>query len=230
MTLPASSSIQMASRPDRDIGSHDREECLGLLSEPLGRHRPSRALDQERTDPRAVGEPDRPLHLLLQLMEQDLLPIAGDGREPVVDLVAQDGTGRDVGGADQQGRVERDQHAHEQRQLPDDRSPEERTRIGDIRGDHRLGLGTHLGELGAVVDRGHRRGDSLGVCLGSQRQRRYRIISRRRQRWELGDPQVGAAIRDERQFLQRLRARDGTRWRRRGGASFQAPARQRDGP
>ena len=146
----------------RHVRPDAREESLGLRLELLSRQRPAATIHQERSDPRPAGEPGRPILLLLQAMDQHLLPIAGDRRQPVVDLVLEDRAGRVVGGADQQAGIDRDHDAHEQRQLPDDRSPEQSALTRDGRAGRRPGLGIHLPELGAIVDRGHRKGESSG--------------------------------------------------------------------
>ena len=52
-----------------------------------GVHRPAGALGEELVDASPVGELRRPLLLLLQRVRQHLLPIGGDRREPLVDLV-----------------------------------------------------------------------------------------------------------------------------------------------
>ena len=102
------------------MGPDHPQEPAGLVPvRPAGSVPP--ASGEQRPDPRPPAERGGTRLLLPQLVQQDLLPVIGDRRQPAPDLVAQDGAGGHVGRADQQGRVQPDQHPHEQRQLPDDR-------------------------------------------------------------------------------------------------------------
>ena len=108
------------------VVSRRRENRLGFRPKPVPANCPGGKQVEEMVNTHPPGKLRRPLLLLLQRVGQHLLPIRGDCREPLVNLIAENLGGGDVRDTDQDRAIECDEHADEQGQLPDDRPAEQR--------------------------------------------------------------------------------------------------------
>ena len=87
---------------------------------------------------RAVGDQPHSFIEVGQPRSQEALTVLGGSREASVDLIAQHLAGVQVADRDQRPSRERNQNAHEQRQLEHDRAPGNRGGLCDMY--HRAGV------------------------------------------------------------------------------------------
>ena len=88
---------------------------------------------EQVSKPGAIGDQPHPLVEVSQSRSQEALPVLGGGRKASIDLIAQHLAGVKVADGDQRAGGERDQDAHEQRQLEHDRAPGNRSGFRDLR-------------------------------------------------------------------------------------------------